>query len=200
MTNILSFTAKLPILEPPTISVSETSSTLEAFLNLKLCYQLSLVPSYEPLGTRSPSPLSPHTVYAFAERAGFDASRSEPSTIPAPSCAPPASALPGSPNCSCVSFWLELLRSTRYSDSHSHLRVLLMKVPDQLLSSNLPVMNTQRMAKLFATFGVKDMLYSRVLSRMSSGNEWLHELRNKGDSSESNMRVIVEMLHDVAEE
>ena len=61
-------------------------------------------------------------------------------------------------------------------------------------------MDAHRIAKLFATFGIDNMAYLRAFSRLSSRDEWLREMRNSGQLSEIQMRILSEMLSRVGKE
>ena len=61
-------------------------------------------------------------------------------------------------------------------------------------------MDAHRIAQLFATFGINDMTYLRAFSRMSSRDEWLREMRNSGQLSEIQARLLGEILDGVAKE
>lgn len=56
------------------------------------------------------------------------------------------------------------------------------------------------MVQLFASFGISDLAYLKIFARMHSRDGWLSELRQKGDISEIQMRVLRELLDQVAKE
>ena len=67
-----------------------------------------------------------------------------------------------------------------------------------LLSFGLPVPDVERIHALLHAQGVSDIAYLRVLARMHSRDGWLHEMREKGEVSEIQMRVLREMLQQLA--
>ncbi len=70
-----------------------------------------------------------------------------------------------------------------------------------LLSTfGLPAQDVERLALLFASMGIADLVYLRVLARMHSRDGWLRELREKGAVTEIQMRVLREMLESIVRE
>ncbi len=67
-----------------------------------------------------------------------------------------------------------------------------------LVGAYIPHADTQRLVRLFASFGIKDIAYLRVFARMDSRDSWLNEMQQKGEVSEIQMRVIQELLRKVA--
>ncbi|KAI0730870.1 hypothetical protein C8Q76DRAFT_716489 [Earliella scabrosa] len=71
---------------------------------------------------------------------------------------------------------------------------------NRLLSLPLPRPDAERIAALFTTLGIKDMSYLRMFARMYARDGWLRELRQVGQLSEIEMRLLREMLDHVARE
>lgn len=67
-----------------------------------------------------------------------------------------------------------------------------------LLSSGIPHADAERIVQLLTSLGIQDAAYLRVLACMSTRDEWLRELCEKGDLTEIQMRVVREMLEHVA--
>ncbi|TFK92624.1 hypothetical protein K466DRAFT_212288 [Polyporus arcularius HHB13444] len=67
-----------------------------------------------------------------------------------------------------------------------------------LVGASIPHADAQRLVRLFASFGIKDIVYLRVFARMDSRDSWLDEMQQKGEVSEIQMRVIQELLDKVA--
>ncbi|KAI0741321.1 hypothetical protein C8Q80DRAFT_1273784 [Daedaleopsis nitida] len=63
-----------------------------------------------------------------------------------------------------------------------------------LLAYALPRTDAQRLVDLFTSKGVADIAYLRVMARMGTRDGWLNELREKGELSEIQMRVVREVL------
>ena len=66
-----------------------------------------------------------------------------------------------------------------------------------LLSFRLPQDDAERIARVFASYGIVDVAYLRVLAGLPSREHWLAELRAKGDLSEIQMLVVRDMLNCV---
>lgn len=63
-----------------------------------------------------------------------------------------------------------------------------------LLAYALPRADAQRLVDLFKSKGIDDIAYLRVMARMGTRDRWLNELREKGEMSEIQMRVVREVL------
>lgn len=72
-------------------------------------------------------------------------------------------------------------------------------VLEQLQRFSLPRGDAERLAALFASFGITNTAYLRVMARMDSRDAWLGEMREEGVLSEIQMRVLREMLECVAD-
>ena len=70
---------------------------------------------------------------------------------------------------------------------------------DLLRSYGLPSQDAERLVDLLASFGVSDTDYLRVLSRMATTDNWLRELREAGQLSEVQMRLLREILQRAAD-
>lgn len=73
-------------------------------------------------------------------------------------------------------------------------------IVDLLRSYALPLEDTEHITDLLAALGVSNMDYMRVLARMSSTRDWLHEQRDEGKLTEVQMRLLCEILARLAEE
>ncbi|RPD76251.1 hypothetical protein L226DRAFT_371502 [Lentinus tigrinus ALCF2SS1-7] len=92
-----------------------------------------------------------------------------------------------SPTAVSMSHW----RSARSSPSGSQ------SVLDVLLSFRLPQNDAERLATVFASYGIVNVAYLRVLGCLPSRDRWLEDLRAKGELSEIQMLVVREMLNQV---
>ncbi|RDX50850.1 hypothetical protein OH76DRAFT_367875 [Lentinus brumalis] len=63
-----------------------------------------------------------------------------------------------------------------------------------LQSYHLPEADAKRVTQLLASVGVVDAAYLRVLARMHGRDGWLCEMRDKGEMTEIQMRVLREIL------
>ena len=63
-----------------------------------------------------------------------------------------------------------------------------------LLPCHLPAVDATRLTHLLASFGVTDLTYLHVLARMITRDQWLDELREQGQLTEIQMRVLREVL------
>ncbi|RDX50849.1 hypothetical protein OH76DRAFT_367927 [Lentinus brumalis] len=63
-----------------------------------------------------------------------------------------------------------------------------------LQSYHLPQADADRLVKLLASMGVTDPLYLRVFSKMHGRDDWLREMRDKGELTEIQMRIMREIL------
>ncbi len=70
---------------------------------------------------------------------------------------------------------------------------------DLLLSFHLPPVDAERLSAVFASYGIVNAAYLRVLSGLQSRDVWLEDLRAKGQLSEIQMLVVREMLSRVME-
>ncbi|KAI1796799.1 hypothetical protein LXA43DRAFT_1153842 [Ganoderma leucocontextum] len=69
-----------------------------------------------------------------------------------------------------------------------------------IVSFDIPPADALRITELFASLGISDMVYLRVFARMESRNEWLREMRENGQLSEIQMRILRDMLERIATE
>ncbi|TFK92623.1 hypothetical protein K466DRAFT_212255 [Polyporus arcularius HHB13444] len=70
---------------------------------------------------------------------------------------------------------------------------------DLLLSFHLPPVDAERLSAVFASYGIVNTTYLRVLGGLQSRDVWLDDLRAKGQLSEIQMLVVREMLSRVME-
>ncbi len=63
-----------------------------------------------------------------------------------------------------------------------------------LQSYHLPQADADRLVKLLASVGVTDPAYLRVLAKMHGRDDWLREMRDKGELTEIQMRIVREIL------
>lgn len=67
-----------------------------------------------------------------------------------------------------------------------------------LLSRGLPLTDSRRINHLLSSLGIVDRAYLRVFARLTPSREaWLSEMRRKGQLSEVQAWVIVDMLDTV---
>ncbi len=71
-------------------------------------------------------------------------------------------------------------------------------IVDLLRSYALPLDDAEHIVDLLEDRGVSNMAYMRVLARMSSTRGWLREQRDKGELTEVQMRLLREILGDLA--
>ncbi|TBU21225.1 hypothetical protein BD311DRAFT_783028 [Dichomitus squalens] len=67
-----------------------------------------------------------------------------------------------------------------------------------LVAFNVPPADAQWIEEMLAGFGVNDSTYLQGFARMASRDEWLRELRDSGELTEIQMRMIRDMLEYVA--
>lgn len=68
-------------------------------------------------------------------------------------------------------------------------------IEDMLLARGVPLADAQRIALLFSSLGVIDKTYLRVFARLTTSREaWLSEMRQKGQLSEIQAWVVVDIL------
>lgn len=67
-----------------------------------------------------------------------------------------------------------------------------------LLSRGLPLTDSRRITHLLSSLGIVDKAYLRVFARLAPSREaWLSEMRRKGQLSEVQVWVIVDVLDTV---
>ncbi|KAI8996453.1 hypothetical protein BD414DRAFT_478017 [Trametes punicea] len=64
----------------------------------------------------------------------------------------------------------------------------------KLLGYGLPYADAERIVRLLASLGIKNLQFLRVLSNMISCNDWLQELKTAGQLNELELRLIREIL------
>ncbi|KAH9893138.1 hypothetical protein C8Q73DRAFT_519336 [Cubamyces lactineus] len=71
---------------------------------------------------------------------------------------------------------------------------------DMLLEYELPYADAERLVELLGSLGIGDTQYLRVLGNMVSCDAWLSELRVEGKLSEIQLRILREILDQLARE
>ena len=67
-----------------------------------------------------------------------------------------------------------------------------------IVSFDIPPADAQRITELFASLGIGNMAYLWAFARMESRDAWLGEMRENGELSEIQMRILRDMLGHVA--
>ncbi|OSD05416.1 hypothetical protein PYCCODRAFT_1475455 [Trametes coccinea BRFM310] len=69
-----------------------------------------------------------------------------------------------------------------------------------LLQFALPLSDAEHIAGVLASLGIRDKAYLRVLSRLSSRDQWLVELQETGKLTEIQVRVVREIIENIVAE
>ena len=69
---------------------------------------------------------------------------------------------------------------------------------DVLISGGIPRADAGHLARLLASFGISTEVYLGALARMKSRDVWLLEMRGQNELSEIQMRIMRDILNDLA--